>query len=136
MARLVLDTANDPFIAMETDGRITEWNVQAGAIFGWQREETLGRRLSETIVPLRHREAHERGLQHFRTTGEGPILNRNIEITALHRDGHEIPVELIVWPVRVGGAVRLNAFVRDITAASSWTRRWLNVSASPHCLPR
>jgi PAS domain S-box-containing protein len=114
--RVILDTAYDPFVAMDAGGRITEWNLQAGAIFGWQREEALGRLVSETVIPVRHREAHKRGLQHFQATGAGPVLNRSIEITALHRDGHEIPVELMIWPVRVGGAVSFNAFVRDITA--------------------
>jgi PAS domain S-box-containing protein len=121
--RVILDTAYDPFIAMDAGGRITEWNVQAVAVFGWQREEALGRRLSETIIPSRYREAHERGLQHFHATGEGPLLNRRIEIAALHRDGHEIPVELIIWPARVGGTESFNAFVRDITARKQAERR-------------
>ena len=115
IARQVLNTAYDPFIAIGIDGRISEWNAQAGAIFGWTREEALGLRLSETIIPLRYRDDHDRGMKHYHATGESPFLNRNIEFNALHRDGHEIPVEIIIWPVGVGRTTSFNAFVRNIT---------------------
>ena len=113
--RLILDTANDPFIVMDRDGRIIEWNRAAKATFGWPREVALGRFLTETIVPPRYCEAHKRGLQHFMATGEGRILNKRIELLALHRDGHELPIELMIWPIRLGEAVAFSAFVRDIT---------------------
>jgi len=48
-------------------------------------------------------------------TGEGPFLNKRIEITALHRDGHEFPVELAITSVRAEHTVVFSAFVRDIT---------------------
>ncbi|MBI3374586.1 MAG: response regulator [Betaproteobacteria bacterium] len=115
--QLILDTASDAVIAMDATGSIsTEWNPQAEALFGWSRLEAQGRRLSETIIPARYREAHERGLRHFLDTGAGPVLNTRIEIEALHRDGHEFPVELTILPVRSKGTVAFTAFVRDITA--------------------
>ncbi len=114
-ARLIVETANDALVSMDPDGLITGWNVQAEATFGWPRSLALGRRMADTIIPPDHREAHERGLKHFLKTGEGPVLNQRIEMTALHRDGHQFPVELAIWPVRSGATVTLNAFVRDIT---------------------
>ena len=57
---------------MDSTGVITDWNPQAEATFGWSRDEALGRDLAETIIPERHREAHQRGLQRFLATGEGP----------------------------------------------------------------
>ena len=48
-------------------------------------------------------------------TGEGPVLETRIEITALHKDGHEIPVELAIAPIRRGATVEFSAFVRDIS---------------------
>src|SRR4051812_21657166 len=76
--RLILDTAYDAFIALSEDGRITDWNRQAEATFGWSRQEALGRSLAETIVPAQHRAAHEQGLRQFQTTGEGRLLNRRV----------------------------------------------------------
>src|SRR6267143_1015375 len=115
--RHIVEMALDAFIGMNAAGVITDWNVQAEQMFGWPRQEAIGRLLSATIVPAQHREAHERGLRHFLATGEGPILNTRIEITGCHRDGHEIPIELAISPaLGQGGAYTFSAFVRDISA--------------------
>lgn len=114
-SRLIVETANDPFIAVAVDGTITEWNAQAAATFGWTQEEILGRSLQETVIPPQFRESYTRGLQQFLATGQVPILNKRIEIEALHRDGRQFPVELTVWPIRIGGTYTFGAFLRDIT---------------------
>jgi len=111
----IIDAALDAVITMDGTGVITGWSPQAERIFGWPAAEAVGQRLSTTIIPPRHRAAHEAGLAHFLATGEGPVLNRRIEITGLRRDGHEIPVELAIAPVRLGGAWAFSAFVRDIS---------------------
>jgi PAS domain S-box-containing protein len=113
--RLIIDTALDAVVTIDVDGRITGWNAQAERSFGWTREEVMGRILSETIIPVRYRDAHEAGLRRFRVTGEGPVINRRLELSALHRDGREFPVELSISPVAAGGAISFSAFVRDIT---------------------
>jgi PAS domain S-box-containing protein len=115
-ARLIVDTAYDAFVAINGEGVITDWNRRSELTFGWSREEALGRTLAETIVPPRYRAAYQRGLEHFLATGEGPVLNKPIEMTAVHRDGREFPVELtIALPLRVGASFIFNAFVRDIS---------------------
>jgi len=115
ITRAILGAATDAFVSMDAAGTITAWNAQAQEVFGWADTEVLGRPLSETIIPPGLREAHERGLAHFLATGEGPVLNQRIEITALHRDGHDFPVELAIWPIRTGDQWSFNAFVNDIT---------------------
>ncbi len=113
--RAIVDTALDGVITIDAAGIVTEWNAQATAIFGWTREEAMGKPLSETIVPERDREAHAQGIREYLKTGAGPVLNRRIEIAARHRDGHEFPVELAVSPARIGETYIFSAFVRDIT---------------------
>jgi PAS domain S-box-containing protein len=113
--RLIIDTAHEAFVGMDAAGAITSWNRQAEATFGWTRAEALGRSLADTIIPPAHREAHTLGLRRFLQTGEGRLLNRRIEVAALHRDGHEFPVELTISPVRQGGKIFFSAFVHDIT---------------------
>jgi signal transduction histidine kinase/ActR/RegA family two-component response regulator len=54
-------------------------------------------------------------LKRFLETGEGPVLNTRIEITAVHRDGHEFPIELSITPIRLGSRYIFSAFVHDIT---------------------
>ena len=115
--KAVLHSALDAHVAMDDTGRVASWNQQAESMFGWAEREVLGQRLADIIVPHAHREAHAAGLRRFLTTGEGPILNQRIELTALRRDGSEFPVELAVAPVRVGTSWLFSAFVRDLTAA-------------------
>jgi PAS domain S-box-containing protein len=113
-ARSIIDSALDAVVGMDSDGIITDWNKEAEEIFGWTRLEALGRRMSESIIPMRYRSAHERGMQHFLTTGQGPVLNQRIEITALRRNGEEFPVELSITPLKFGETQLFSAFIRDI----------------------
>jgi PAS domain S-box-containing protein len=113
--RSIIDTALDAVVAIDASGAITTWNKQAETVFGWSREEAMGQRLSNLIIPERQRMAHERGLAHFLATGAGPILRRRIELTAVRRNGVEFPVDLEVMPMRVGEDWIFSAFLRDIT---------------------
>jgi PAS domain S-box-containing protein len=114
--RVLVDTSHDAVVTMDAQGRVTGWYAQAEALFGWSAMEVLGRRLSTFLIPLQHREAHERGLQTFLATGVGPVLNRRIETTALRRNGREFPVELSISPAGAGDTYVFGAFIRDLTA--------------------
>jgi len=113
--RLILDNALDAVITMHASGVISDWNAQAEKMFGWSRAEALGQQMSATIIPHRYRDRHEMGLKKFLITGEGPVLNKRIEISAIHRDGHEFPVELAISPAKVGEHWTFSAFIRDLT---------------------
>ncbi|MES2947616.1 MAG: PAS domain S-box protein [Pseudomonadota bacterium] len=113
--RSVLTHAPDAFIGIDAGSLINEWNRQAELTFGWRREEVLGRSLAEVLIPEPMRAAHICGMAKFITTGEGTIINRRVELMALHQDGHEIPIELSVAAVRDGAGYAANAFLRDIT---------------------
>ena len=113
--RATIETAMDAVVRMNAKGLITGWNGQAEKVFGWPPDEALGRVMSETIIPPQYREAHVRGLKHFLLSGENTILNSRIEITGLHRNGHEFPIELSIAPIRMAGNVEFSAFIRDIT---------------------
>ncbi|HKI38103.1 MAG TPA: PAS domain S-box protein, partial [Gemmataceae bacterium] len=113
--RLILNNAHDAFVVMSAAGVITEWNRQAEIIFGWGRAEAVGRVLADTIIPPDYRAAHARGLAHFLATGEGPVLNRVIEVPALRWDGRQFPAELTIAPLRVGEDYLFAAFIRDVT---------------------
>ncbi|MBS0210181.1 MAG: response regulator [Planctomycetes bacterium] len=114
-ARTIINAAYDAFVAMNPAGEIIDWNQQAEATFGWRRAEVLGRVLADVVIPPRYRDAHNQGLSRFLATGAGPVLNKRVEIAALHRDGREFPVELTISPIRLGDAWLFSAFVHDIT---------------------
>src|SRR5216683_56125 len=113
--REIVESAFDAFIGIDSSGVIVDWNAQAEATFGWLRSEAIGRTLSRLIIPERYREAHEKGLRRYFATGEGPVLNKRVEIAGLHRGGHEFPVELMISPIRWDGTSMFAAFVRDVT---------------------
>jgi diguanylate cyclase (GGDEF)-like protein/PAS domain S-box-containing protein len=110
----IIETALDAVVQMDDEGIITGWNAQAEKMLGWPRAEAIGRAMDETIIPPRYREAHQKGLQRFLTNGEGAILNSQVELLALHRDGHEFPVELSVVPIRMADKYEFSAFIHDI----------------------
>ncbi len=119
----VLKTALDGVVVMRLDGTVAGWNDVAAATFGWSFAEARGRRMSELIIPERHRDAHERGLTHFLATGEGPVLDRHFEIEALHRDGHELPIELSITRTEQFGEPVFLGFLRDISERRDAARR-------------
>ena len=113
--RRILETAHGAYVAMDAGGVIIDWNERAETIFGWPRSEALGRTVAETIIPPHFRDTHVRGVRHFVETGEGPVLNKRIELSALHRDGREFPVELSIAPLGSGDSVTFHSFLQDIS---------------------
>src|SRR4030095_6102310 len=106
---------HDAFIGIDSAGRIAAWNAQAEATFGWTRDEVVGANLAETIIPPTFREAHVNGMRRFHETGEAPVVNQRLELTALHRSGREFPIELTVTsPMRVDDGFFFGAFLRGI----------------------
>jgi PAS domain S-box-containing protein len=114
-AQAILNLAHSAFISMDEDGRIVYWNIRAEEMFGLTREQAIGRVLADTIIPERYHDEHLRGLRRFLETGEGPVLNKRIELSALGPDGGEFPVELTISSLREGDAWTFHGFVADIS---------------------
>ncbi|WP_229074152.1 PAS domain S-box protein [Actinoplanes sp. DH11] len=109
---MIMEAASDPFFTMDADGVVSEWNRQAEHVFGWPRAEIVGRTVADTVLPRRYRAALRRLLD-----GRWDwLLDRPTEMGAVHRDSHEIPVELTMWRIGHDGGVHFYGFVRDITA--------------------
>jgi PAS domain S-box-containing protein len=114
-SRLIISSAGDPFVSMDAAGRVTDWNDAAEKVFGWTREEIIGRPMAETLIPPVLREAHRQGLDRLLEGGRPRLTGRRVEVPALHRSGRELPVELSVWPVGTGADRQFHAFMHDIT---------------------
>jgi PAS domain S-box-containing protein len=128
--RAVLDAALSAVIVMDSAGKIVDWNTQAEKLFGWSHAEALGQTLAGLVIPPRFREAHERGMKHFLSTGEGPVLNRLIELSALRRDGAEFPVELSISALKAGNVVTFCGFITDITERKRAQEEILKLNAT------
>jgi PAS domain S-box-containing protein len=113
--RAIFNCSLDAMVQMNSEGRVTGWNNQATAIFGWTVAEVMGGNLHEIIIPERYRTAHLGGMKHFLETGVGDIMNLRFEITALRKNGNEFPIEIYVNPLKLGKQYEFTAFIHDIT---------------------
>src|SRR5436190_21443273 len=121
--RGILDTALDCIITMDAEGRVLEFNPAAERVFGFRRQEAVGKELAELIIPPRMREQHRRGLAHYLKTGEGPVIGKRIEIAGVRKDGSEILVELTITALRIDSSPIFTAYLRDITERTRNDRR-------------
>lgn len=112
--RLILETANDAYIAIDADSRVLDWNRRAEELFGWSADEAVGRLLTELIIPERFHDEHRRGIERYRRTGEGPVLFERVDLPGRHREGHELATEVTIWPSPDRDGERFNAFLRDV----------------------
>src|SRR5437763_13474708 len=92
--RAFLDAALDAVVAIDGDGRITEFNRAAERMFGYAAADVVGQPMAELLIPARLRAAHERGLREAVAGGSTPLLGQRVELPALRSDGSEFPVEL------------------------------------------
>jgi PAS domain S-box-containing protein len=111
----ILETALDAIISIDQEGRVVEFNPAAEQIFGYPRAEALGQPMAELIIPPSLRERHSRGMAHYLATGEGPVLGKRLELTALRADGTEFPVELAITRISLDGPPVFTAYIRDVT---------------------
>ncbi len=111
----ILEVALDAVVSTDLKGRITRWNPQAERIFGWSAREALGRTLTETIVPPRLRSQHRRGVERYLATGLPRVIGQRFEVSGLHRDGREFPIELSIVELTAPGPERFTAFMRDLS---------------------
>ncbi|RZL04364.1 MAG: PAS domain S-box protein [Rubrivivax sp.] len=114
--RAVLEHANDAYICIDHAGVIVEWNRQAEVTFGWPREEAVGLRIDETIIPAAQREGHRQGLNRLGRTGVSKMLNERMELVAATRNGQSLSVEMSLYRLpSVSGQLRYCAFLHDIS---------------------
>jgi PAS domain S-box-containing protein len=112
--RAILETALDAIITMDDRGMVTEFNGAAERMFGYRREDAIGRELAALIIPPSLREGHARGLERHLVTGQGPFIDRRVETTAVRSDGIEFPVEVSITRVPTEPPL-FTGFVRDVT---------------------
>lgn len=111
----IFNSAPDAVIVINNESLIIKWNRKAEILFGWEASEVIGKPLYEYIIPERYREAHKNGMKHYLLTGEGPVLNKEIEIEAINKKGVEFSVLLSISAVETKEKKLFIGFVRDIT---------------------
>ncbi|HUQ71345.1 MAG TPA: PAS domain S-box protein, partial [Planctomycetaceae bacterium] len=127
--RLMFETTLDCIISIDHEGTVTEFNAAAERTFVLRREDAIGRELASLIIPPAYREPHRQGLARYLATGEGPVLNQRLELSALRADGSEFPIELTVTRIPLDGPPVFTAYLRDITERKAVERAQARLAA-------
>jgi two-component system sensor kinase FixL len=110
----VLDSALDAIITADVEGLVEDWNPAAERMFGYSRQEALGRPL-EMIIPERFRDAHRAGIRRVAAAGSRRVTGRTVEVAAVRRDGSEFPIELSLATWERAGQRHFTGIIRDIS---------------------
>ncbi|MDD5299992.1 MAG: PAS domain S-box protein [Gallionella sp.] len=113
--RKITESAQDAIIMMDTGQHISFWNAAAERIFGYTAAEAIGQELHALITPPSAQAGFAHAFPHFQETGEGPIIGKVREATALRKDGEKFPVELSISATQFNGKWHAIGVVRDIT---------------------
>jgi len=111
----ILDSALDALVTIDASGSVVEFNAVAERMFGYDRSAVIGEPMSELIIPPDLRASHHAGVKHYMSTGEGPVLNNRIRITAMRSGGDTFPIELYIVPFESDGTKLFTATIRDLT---------------------
>eukprot|EP01089_Gocevia_fonbrunei_P014757 TRINITY_DN4121_c0_g1_i3.p1 TRINITY_DN4121_c0_g1~~TRINITY_DN4121_c0_g1_i3.p1 ORF type:complete len:1328 (-),score=248.00 TRINITY_DN4121_c0_g1_i3:2950-6933(-) len=122
----ILQHAPDAVISIDENGVISSWNNESETVFGWTESEAIGRTLTETIIPERYRKRHNEGMKHFLRTGNGPVINKPIELSALNKNGREFPIELKISTSKINDSHIFIGFIRDISIRKKAEETLLN----------
>ncbi len=112
--RSLARVAPDAIISADGDDVIMSWNNGAERMFGYAEDDARSFPLVK-LMPERFRKAHGDSLKQATATGTSSLVGRTIELTGLHRDGAEFPMELslAMWATSKGHFY--SAVIRDIT---------------------
>ncbi|GEP57622.1 PAS domain S-box protein [Reyranella soli] len=111
----ILDAALDCIITIDHEGCVTEFNPAAERAFGYRRDDIVGKQLADTIIPPSLREKHRQGFARYLATGETKLIGRRVEMTAMHVEGSEFPVELAISRILLEGPPSFTCYLRNIT---------------------
>jgi PAS domain S-box-containing protein len=113
--RAALEAALDAVVTMDQRGVVLDWNRAAEASFGYRAHEAIGRDMADLIVPPALRGRHRKGLARFLETDRAVVLDKRLELSALHKNGTEFPVELTITKIGLPGPAMFTGYLRDIT---------------------
>lgn len=113
--RAISVAALDALIMVDSNSVLVYWNPAAERILGYRADEVLGKQLHQLLTPQRYQSRAFQGFNAFRSTGQGAMIGKTIEIEALHKDGREIPVELSISSLKLNDHWHAVGILRDIS---------------------
>lgn len=114
MALAALENAIDAVVVIDTSNKVLFFNAAAEGLWGYRREEVLGRNV-RMLVPVEHQAPHDQYVNQNRTTGNDKIVGSSRDLQLVRKDGTEVSVSLALSKVAVGNSWAYAAFVRNIS---------------------
>lgn len=114
-SRSISEGAKDAIIVMDSAGKAVFWNPAAEKLFGHTRDEMIGTKIDETIIPPEYVRAHTSALPSFSRSGQGGAVGQTVEFAGLRKDGTKIDIALSLSSVRKGSEWLGVGVVRDVT---------------------
>ncbi len=111
----MLNTSVDGIVSINEAGLIIEFNPAAERMFGYKRQDVIGRQLGDTIISARHASAHKVGLTRYIAGGAATLIGRRVETEARRADGEIFPIELTVTEVKADYRRLFTAYIREIS---------------------
>jgi PAS domain S-box-containing protein len=112
--RIVVETASDAVVSIGESGAIQFANPATMRVFGYDPKEVIGKPLT-MLMPEYLRELHKNGLTRYLATGQRHINWQGTELTGLHKNGEEFPVEISFGELTREGHKTFTGFIRDIS---------------------
>ncbi|MEI6061614.1 MAG: PAS domain S-box protein [Bacteroidota bacterium] len=113
--RSITDSAQDAILMMDSKGQVSYWNPSAERIFGYTRQEALGKDLHSFIVPERYYKAHQVAFPNFLLSGCGSAIGKTLDLEARRKDGTEIFVQLSLSSIQISAEWNAIGILRDVT---------------------
>ena len=112
--RNLVETAQDAIVC-DVNGIIVDWNKSAERVFGYSKDEIIGKPI-EILIPDRYKKEHQEGLEQFIKTGKGRIIGKTVEVSGITKEGLEIPIEISLTAQKIEEEKYLfTAVIRDLT---------------------
>ena len=112
--RTLFDAVPDALVVVNSDGGIVLTNRQTEAVFGYKGEELLGQSV-EMLMPMRFRDVHRQHRSHYMDHPHTRPMGLGLQLVALHKKGHSLPVEISLSSVTVASELFVVAAVRDVS---------------------
>ncbi|MDD3033332.1 MAG: PAS domain S-box protein [Bacteroidales bacterium] len=113
--RSITDSANDAILMIDHHGNVTYWNPAAERIFGYKREEVIGKNLHNQITPEKYWDSHKKAFPEFLKSGKGAAVGKTMDLEAIRKDGTEISVQLSLSAINIDGKWNAIGIMRDTT---------------------